>query len=54
MSSKVTASFSAFGDDLPSIALIVLYILEGSVLSCGPVSPRTVSMCFSDVCLLFW
>ena len=26
------ASFSAFGDDLPSIALIVLHSLEGSVL----------------------
>ena len=32
MSSKVMASFSAFGDDLPSIALIVLHSLEGSVL----------------------
>ena len=32
MSSKVMASFSAFGDDFPSIALIVLHSLEGSVL----------------------
>ena len=32
MSSKVMASFVAFGDDLPSIALIVLHSLEGAVL----------------------
>ena len=32
MSSKVMASFSAFGGDLPSKAFIVLHILEGSVL----------------------
>ena len=32
MSSNVMASFSAFGDDLPFIALIVLYSLEGSIL----------------------
>ena len=32
MSSKVMALFSAFGDDLPSIALIVFHSLEGSVL----------------------
>ena len=32
MSSKVMASFSAFGGDLPSIAFIVLHSLEGSVL----------------------
>ena len=32
MSSKVMASFSAFGDDLPSIALIVLHSLEWAVL----------------------
>ena len=48
MSSKVMASFSAFGGDLPSIAIIVLYSLEGSVLW------SSVSMCFSDVRLLFW
>ena len=32
MSSKGMASLSAFGDDLQSIALIVLYSLEASVL----------------------
>ena len=32
MSSKVMASFSAFGGDLPSIAFIVLHRLGGSVL----------------------
>ena len=32
MSLKVMASFSAFGDGLPSIALIVLHNLEGYVL----------------------
>ena len=32
MSSKVMASFSALGNDFPSIALIVLHSLEGSVL----------------------
>ena len=32
MSSKVMASFLAFGNDLTSIALIVLHSLEGSVL----------------------
>ena len=30
--SKVMASFSAFGGDFPSISLIVLHSLEGSVL----------------------
>ena len=48
MSSKVMASFSAFGDDFPSIALIVLHSLEGFVLW------SSVSMCFYDVRLLFW
>ena len=38
MSSKVMASFSAFGDDFPSIALIVLHSLERSALW-SPVSP---------------
>ena len=47
------ASFSAFGGDFPSIALIVLHSLWKG-LSCGPVSPRTVSIFFSDVRLLFW
>ena len=32
MSSKVMASFSVFDDGFPSIALIVLHSLEGSVL----------------------
>ena len=35
MSSNVMASFSAFGGGFPSIALIVLHSLEGSVLWCS-------------------
>ena len=42
------ASLSAFGGDLPYIALIVLYCLEGSDLW------SSVSMFISDVHLLFW
>ena len=42
------ASFSAFGGYFPSIALIVLRSLEGSVLW------SSVSMFFSDVPLLVW
>ena len=48
MSSNVMVLFSGFGDDFRSIALIVLHSLEGSVLW------PSVSMCFSDVRLLFW
>ena len=45
------ASFSAFGGDFPSIALIVIHSLEGS--ASGPVSPQSISMFLSDVRLLF-
>ena len=46
-SSKVMDSFSAFGDELPSIALIVLHSLEGSALW-----PSVSTNCLRV--LLFW
>ena len=44
----VMAALSAFGSDLPSIALIVLHSLEGSFLW------SSVSMFFSVAWLLLW
>ena len=57
MSSKVMASFSAFGGDLPSIAFIVIHSLEGSVLwssvstNCAEACRENVDLDFDQHCV---